>query len=167
MLFALQFAGLIVLSAHLWHRFDLTSDFAAFHQAWSQIASGNLDPRLTIFPYNYPSYGYPFWQSHFELAMWPLALLWWITRTSLALLVVQDLALAGACLVVLRWGLELLDEYWPSRHSAAAVAAGLMVVLVANPWTYWTAAFDFHFQPIAVLAVLLAGRDFWAGRRRG
>jgi len=166
-IFALQFAGLLVLSWHLWHRFDLTSDFATFYQAWSQIASGNLNPHLTIFPYNYPNYGYPFWQSHFELLMWPLALLWWVGQSGFTLLVVQDLALSAACLVALRWGLELIEEYWPARGAPVAVAPALLVILVVNPWTYWTAAFDFHFQPIAVLAVLLAGRDFWAGRRRG
>jgi hypothetical protein len=167
-LFAAQLVGLVVYSVHIWRRFDLTSDFAAFHQAWQQIATGNLDPRLTTFAYQYPNYGYPFWQSHFELAMWPLALLWYGSHSSLVLLIVQDVALAGAGLVALRWGLELLETHWPPRtRGQTAVGIGLLVVLLVNPWTYWTASFDFHFQPIACLAVLAAGRDLWAGRRRG
>lgn len=189
-LFALQAAGLVVYSAHVWQRFDLTNDFANFHQAWQQIATGHLDPYDTTFAHNYPHWGYPFWRSHFELAMWPLALLWFVWPHSVDLLVVQDLALAGAGLVALRWGLELVDRHWAGGERSGAragagadagaragawaragagaplVGAGLVVVLLADPWTYWAASFDFHFQPLACLFLVLAGRDLWLGRRR-
>ncbi|MGH9061334.1 MAG: hypothetical protein ACRDZY_17740, partial [Acidimicrobiales bacterium] len=155
-------------SFHLWQRFDLTSDFATFHQAWQQIATGNLNPRLTTFAYNYPRYGYPFWQSHLELAMWPLALLWWVSHSSFDLLVVQDLALTGAGLVSLRWGLELVTQHWPERRRGSPILGlALLIVLLINPWIYWTATYDFHFQPIACLFILLAARDLWNGRSRG
>jgi hypothetical protein len=151
----------------MWHRYDLTSDFAAFHQAWHQIGAGQLNPHLSTFAHNYPHYGYPFLQSHFELAMWPLALLRFISPASIDLLIVQDLALAGSGLVALRWGLELLNRYWPAdRPKVGLVGAALLAVLLINPWTYWTASFDFHVQPIACLFLLLAGRDVWAGRGR-
>jgi hypothetical protein len=165
--FALQLIGLLVYSVHIWRRFDLTSDFATFQQAWEQIATGHFSPYLSTFAYNYPSYGYPFWQSHFELLMWPLALLWYVSSSSLDLLVVQDLVLVGSGLVVLRWGLELAERHWPERTRGAPwVGVGLLVILVVNPWVYWTASYDFHFQPIACFFTLLAGRDIWAGRRR-
>ena len=67
--FALQAATLIVWSRHLWSRFDLTSDFATFSQAWNLIGTGHLNPYESTFAYYYPHYGYPFWQSHFELMM--------------------------------------------------------------------------------------------------
>jgi len=166
-LIGLQLVGLLVWSAHLWSRFDETSDMGTFSQAWSQIATGHLNPYETTFPYNYPHYGYPFYQSHLELLMWPLALLYFVWPHAIDLLVVQDLAIAGAGLVGLRWALELLDA---KRHTFSRLAwvlgAAVLAIIVLNPWTYWTATYDFHFQPIATFFVLLAGRDVWLGRRR-
>ena len=86
---------------------------ATFSQAWQQIGSGHLSPYETTFPWYYPHYGYPFYQSHLELMMWPLALLHAAGASAFSLLVVQDLVLAGSGLVALRWGLELLDRHWP------------------------------------------------------
>jgi hypothetical protein len=165
--FGLQFVGLLVWSWHLWTRFDLSSDMATFSQAWQQIGSGHLSPYETTFPWYYPHYGYPFYQSHLELMMWPLALLHAAGASAFSLLVVQDLVLAGSGLVALRWGLELLDRHWPAAHRGAAwIGAGLIVLLVIDPWTYWTASFDFHLQPIGTFFALLAGRDIWLGRKR-
>lgn len=166
-LFAVQAAGLLAWSTHLWRRYDLTSDFATFSQAWSQIGTGHLNPYETTFAYNYPHYGYPFWQSHFELLMWPLALLRAVGFSAFSLLVVQDLALAGMGLVVLRMGLELLQRHWRTASRwGPLVGAGLLVALLVTPWTYWTASFDFHFQPLAALFLALCARDVWNGRRR-
>ena len=165
--FAIQFVGLILWSWYLWSRFDLGDDMAAFGQAFSQIGSGHLNPRETSFVYHYPNWGYPFYQSAFELIMWPLALLYTATRSLFTLLIVQDAALVGAGLAAFRWGLEYLARLWPKdRHGATLVAAGLAILLVVNPWTYWTASFDFHFEPIACLFAVLAARDGWQGRRR-
>jgi len=136
-------------------------------QAWSLIGSGHLDPYQTTFAYNYPHYGFPFWQSHFEIVMWPLALLHLVWSSPFVLLIVQDLALAGTGLVALRFGLELLQAEWPVEVSGAPlIGIGLLVVLLANPWTYWTASFDFHFQPVGAIFVALCARDVWNGRRR-
>jgi hypothetical protein len=166
-LFALQAVGLIVYSRHLYDRYDLTSDFATFSQAWDRIGTGHLDPYLSTFAFNYPHYGYSFWRSHFEVLMWPLALLRPVFGSTFTLLVVQDLALAGSGLVATRWGLELAGRNRDNSDVATAVlGAGLVAILAVNPWTYWTASYDFHFQPIACLFVLLAGRDLWNGRRR-
>ena len=157
----------MVWSRHLWDRFDLTSDFATFSQAWNQIGTGHLNPYESTFAYYYPHYGYPFWQSHFELMMWPLALLRTLGASAFSLLVVQDLALAGFGLVAFRLGLELLDRNW-GRHLAGGpvVALGLLVALLITPWTYWAASFDFHFQPIAAFFLALCARDVWNGKRR-
>ena len=106
-------------SGHLWSRFDETSDMGTFSQAWSQIATGHLNPYETTFPYNYPHYGYPFYQSHLELMMWPLAILYFVWPHAIDLLVVQDLAIAGAGLVGLRWALEMLDV---GRHTFSHLA---------------------------------------------
>jgi hypothetical protein len=165
--FALQFVALLFWSWHLWTRFDLTNDMATFGQAFSQIGTGHLNPYETTFPHDYPHWGYPFYQSHFELLMWPLASLYTVTRSLFVLLVVQDLALAVAGLAALRWGLDVLWRGWPDgRRGASLVAAGLIIVLVVNPWTIWTVSFDFHFQTIATCFAVLAARDAWNGRQR-
>jgi len=165
--FAAQAVGLLVWSDHLWSRYDLTSDFGTFSQAWQQIGTGHLDPRETTFAYNYPHYGYPFWQSHFELVMWPLGLLHLLWSSTFVLLIVQDLALAGIGMAGLRFGLELLERQWPTAlPHRTVVGAGFLLVLLISPWVYWTASFDFHLQPIAILLVVLCARDLWNGRRR-
>jgi hypothetical protein len=165
--FLVQAGGLIAWSRHLYSRFDLTSDFATFSQAWNQIGTGHLDPYDTTFAWYYPHYGYPFWQSHFELMMWPLALLRAVGLSSFSLLVVQDLALAGFGLVAFRLGIEIVQKHWDQALSAGPfVALGLLVALLASPWTYWTASFDFHFQPLAAFFLALCARDVWNGRRR-
>jgi hypothetical protein len=166
-LFAIQFVALVLWSRFLWSRFDLGDDMAAFGQAFSQIGSGHLNPRETSFVYIYPIWGYPFYQSAFELIMWPLALLYTATRSLFTLLIVQDAALVGAGLAAFRWGLEYLARQWPNdRRGATLVGGGLAILLLVNPWTYWTASFDFHFETIACLFAVLAARDGWQGRRR-
>ncbi len=162
-----QFVVLGIWSYHLWVRFDLTTDFATFSQAWNQIGTGNLNPNETTFAYGYPHYGYPFWQSHFELAMWPLSLLRAVGLSAFSLLEVQDLALAVTTAAALRFGLELLQRHWRTSVAAAPwVGAGLLVALVASPWMYWAGSFDFHFQPLALCFLILCARDIWSGRRR-
>lgn len=164
---AAQAVALIVWSWHLWTRFDLTSDAGTFSQAWEQIGTGNLNPRETTFAYFYPHYGYPFWQSHFEIVMWPLGLLHLVSPSTFTLLVLQDLVLAGITLLSLRFGLEILQRNWPMAiRWRTVIGAGLLVAVLADPWTYWTASFDFHLQPIAVLFLLACARDLWAGNRR-
>jgi Predicted membrane protein (DUF2079) len=165
--FVVQGAGLLVWSWHLWSRFDLTSDFGTFSQAWQQIGTGHLNPHETTFAYYYPHYGYPFWQSHFEIIMWPLGLLHVLWSSTFVLLIVQDVVLAGIGLSGLRFGLELLERQWPiSIRRRTLVGVWLLFVLLASPWVYWTASFDFHLQPIAVLLLVMCARDLWNGRRR-
>ena len=165
---AVQLVVLIVWSAHLWARFDLTTDFATFSQAWNLIGTGHLDPVETTFAYGYPHYGYPFWQSHFELVLWPLALLRTIGLSAFSLLVVQDLALAATTAAAVRFGLELLGTYWrgPDRVRTG-IAVGLVAAAVVTPWTYWAASFDFHLQPLALCFTVLCARDLWAGAGSG
>lgn len=165
--FAVQLALLLVHTVYLWDHFDLTADFGQYSQAWQQIATGHLNPYDTTYAWHYPHYGYPFYQSDLELIMWPLSLLYWVWPHAIDLLVVQDLALAGAGLVAYRWVLEHLEHHAPNRRFALAVSTCVLVVLVVQPWTYWAASYDYHSEPLATLFILLAGRDLWAGRRRG
>lgn len=155
-----QLAVLMVRSRHQWQHFNLSLDFAIFHQAYHQIGAGDLNPRLTLF-------GYRFWQSHFELIMWPVALLGRLRRNDgLSLLYLQDLAHVAAEAVVIAWvwtESRKAERGWPVLVTVPVA----LVLLVANPWPYLAAMQDFHFESLATFFVLLAGWDLWNGRRRG
>lgn len=162
-----QFALLVVHSAYLWNHFDLTADFGQYSQAWQQIATGHLNPYDTTYAWDYPHYGYPFYQGDLELIMWPLSLLYWIWHSAFDLLLVQDAALAGAGLVAYRWVLEHLENHAPNTRFSLVVGGSVLAVLVLQPWTYWAASYDYHSEPLATFFLVLAGRDLWSGRRRG
>ncbi|MGC8462902.1 MAG: DUF2079 domain-containing protein [Acidimicrobiales bacterium] len=166
-----QGGALLAWSWHLWSHFDLSSDFATYAQAWSQIGTGHLDPYDTLFLWHAPHYGYPFLQSHFELAVWPLAMLRSVGLPVSALLVVQDVALVVATGAAVRLVLEVVDRHWPRqgdrpRRGVGVVAGCLAAACVACPWIYWAASFDFHLQVVATALALLAARDALVGRRR-
>jgi hypothetical protein len=165
--FLVQFILLVIHSAYLWDHFDLTADFGQYSQAWQQIATGHLNPYDTTYAWNYPHYGYPFYQADLELIMWPLSLLYWIWHSAFDLLLVQDAALAGAGLVAYRWALEHLENHAPDRRFALIVGGSVLAVLVLQPWTYWAGSYDYHSEPLATFFLVLAGRDLWSGRRRG
>jgi uncharacterized membrane protein len=162
--FLAQLGVLIAYSALLYSRFDLTRDFAVFHQAWLLIAHGTLSPFNSVD-------GFPFWRNHFELAMWPLALLYWVSPHPFDLLVVQDVALAGAGLVAYRFGLDVATRrmYRTGRGGAPGLpavplAVGLLLVLLLDPWLWQAASFDFHFQALAALFTVLSARDLYNGK---
>jgi len=96
--------------------------------------------------------------------MWPLALLHFVSPSSFTLLVIQDLALAGIVLVTYLWCLEIIATHWP-RPSWQQFLGTLSVLglLLINPFIYETASFDFHFQALATLCLLVAARDLWRG----
>jgi hypothetical protein len=165
--FGVQFVFLVLHSVYLWDHFDLTTDFGQYSQAWQQIATGHLNPYSTPYAWNYPHYGYPFYQGDLELILWPLSLLYWVWPHAIDLLIVQDLALAGAGLVAFRWVLEHLQVHAPSRRFALVVSTCVLAILVLQPWTYWAASFDFHNEAFATFFTVMAGRDLWFGRRRG
>lgn len=165
--FVAQFAVLVDHSWYLWSHFDLTGDFAQYSQAWQQIATGHLDPYDTIYAWNYPHFGYPFYQGDFELMLWPLSVLYWVWPHAIDLLIVQDAALCGAGIVAYRWALEHLRSHAPTRTVAAVTGVAVLGILLAQPWTYWAASYDWHSEPLAILFTVLAGRSLWQGRRRG
>ena len=149
---AFVLAGAITRYAH----YGDTFDYALYAQAWYLIAHGHLDPRTTI------GHGY-FYQNHFELIIWPAALLWFLWPHSLDLLVVQALATGATVFVAYRWGREVLattvEGLWRPRLRAL-----LLVLLVGTPWWYGANLWDFHWQAVAACAVVSAGYGLWRGR---
>lgn len=153
----LQLAWLIAFSTVLFTRDALTFDFSIFNQARWLIVHGHLDPFDTVV-------GYRYFDSHGELLMWPLAELTRLPPHGLLMLWAQDLAAVGCELVVLSWARVVLRaSSWSSQAASIALGA-LAVILVANPWSYVSVAFDFHFEVIGAFFALLAARDLWRGR---
>ncbi|MGD0391829.1 MAG: DUF2079 domain-containing protein [Acidimicrobiales bacterium] len=156
---ALWCIGLFVYSTAIYHHNNLGEDFATYNQAWTLIGQGHLNPYDTI-------YHYSFIKGDFELIIWPLALVHLVYPGSVALLWIQDLAVAGSGFVVYLWIVDYLErrtvQWWP----AVGVASVVLAVLVASPGAYQILSFDFHMEPISTVFVLLAGRDLWSGRHR-
>jgi hypothetical protein len=154
-----QLVGLILYSAYLYHRFDVSEDFAHNAQAWFLIGSGHLDPVDTV---RVPTT--LFLRDHFDLVLWPLSLLRLLSSSAVTLLFVQDLAIVAAEAVTMMWVVRVCDEYlerW--RLGAELIALG---VLVANAWWYETASFDIHLPPLGLPLAVLTGYLLWCGRSR-
>jgi len=153
----LQLVGLLAYSAFLYHRFDLTDDFGTYAQAWFLIGHGHLNPVDTIQVPNYP-----FWQSHFELAMWPIALVGRVWPNPLQLLWLQDVAIVATEWLAVSWAAAVCAAH--RRGSAVAIAA--LVFLVANPWWYQAASFDMHFELLGLPFAVWSAWSLWRGRTR-
>ncbi len=159
LLIGLQFVGLLVAGTVLYRHWDVTNDYALYSQAWYLIAHGHLDPYSTVI-------GEPFWRNHFELGMWVLAPLYWVTPATMGLKWIQSAAAAGAELVALGWVLDALRRRGTRAVPPAALAGGFVVLVLTNAYFYSADWFDFHFQAIATLLLVAAGRDLYNGRDR-
>ena len=152
---------MVVFSTVQYGRFGLTNDFANESQAWWAIAHGHLDPYIGGF-------GVSYWKNNAEFAMYPLSLLAHIYSQPVVLLWVQETAVVLTEVVAFAWVRKAIERA-PGRARVPVgpwLALSAVVVLVVNPWVYETIAFDFHFQTISTLFVILVAYDLWAGRRR-
>lgn len=156
-LLLVQGLAMLAWSTLLWQRFALTRDYSINNQAWWLIAHGHLDPFSTLL-------GYPFWQNHFSLITWPLALIGVVFPNALVLLLLQDICLVGAEIVAWRW----IREVTATRLGGQGrLLAGMgLVLLLANPWAWWSISFDYHIQVVAVLFAMLAAYDLAHERHR-
>lgn len=158
LILGLQLIAFLTWSAILYSRFAVTSDIAFYNQAWFLIAHGNLDPYSTI-------EGVRFWQNDSEFILWVLAPLYWVTRTGLTLSWLQDISIAAAEAVVFTWMCELTRRYCRERDAALLAGLGLLL-LVANPWIWWSISFDVHQEPLIIVFAALLAWDLSRGRRR-
>ncbi len=163
---AVTFILLVAGSLSSYDNYALSSDFGIYHQAWYQIAHGQLNPVDTISPKGRSAYGIPYLDNHFELIFWPLSLLYFIYPHSIDLLLVQDAATAATLVVAFLFVCDMLRKEWTrSGRSGTIVAVVVLAVLVADPFTYWAASGNFHLQAVATLFLVLAARDLFAGHR--
>jgi hypothetical protein len=154
---------MLIFSASIYRHFALTWDFAIYHQAWWLIAHGNLAPFNTTTRTS-------FWGHHGEAILWPLALLTSPLPSGPAMLALQDLATVAAELVAFLWACDIAtsrsDAGANASMPAAAVAACVLVVLLANPWTWWSIAQDFHLEAFMAFFALMFAWDVARGKRR-
>lgn len=150
----LQLVFLVTWSFVEWDRFSLTYDFFIYFRSWHAFWANGLSPFNRAV--NELSLG-----NNGTVIVWPLAVLTSLYPHGVVLLLVQDLAIVGAEVVALRWIAEALEgsDLAVSQPRLARSLFGLgLVLLVADPWIYWSSASDFHIEALAVLFILLAAR---------
>lgn len=154
----LQLGALLVYSLNRYHHFDLSEDYAILNQSSYLIAHGHLDPFNTI-------YRDVFWRDQFNLIAWPLALLRVIIPTGFLLLALQALALAATSLVISWFVIRLVHQQgWPVWLNWSVVGAMALLIFL-DPWLYEADSFDFHYQTIAALTLVVMVISFALGRR--
>lgn len=159
-----QLAWLVGFSIVQYHRGALTYDFSNWEQARWLITHGVLDPIDSM-----QTVPIPFWQVNANFLMWPIAEFSRLPPGGLWLLWIQDLSIFGCGWVAVSWVSHLSRSSRRSNSSAMSPAFAVLLVstlLVANPWTYISAAFDFHWEPLGALFTLLSAYDLYRGRTR-
>jgi len=154
----LQCAGFLVWSTILYQRYALTWDFATYNQPWFLIAHGDLSPYSTVSRL-------PFWQNDAEFMPWILAPLYWVARNDMLLPWLQDASIAGAELIAFSWLCELAKRHCRERDAAWLAGFGLLL-LVANPWLWWTVSFDVHEEALVIFFTAYLAWDLSRGKRR-
>src|ERR1700676_1724645 len=138
-----------------WRRFSLTYDFAVYFRCWHAVWASGLNPLDA-------SVDHQILANNAVFIVWPLAVITRVYPHGVVLLWVQDLALVAAELVVVSWMFEVLARSpiaaTKGRLATAIFGTGVLL-LVLNPWIYWSMAFDFHSETVAVLFLVLAARD--------
>jgi hypothetical protein len=151
---------MLVVSLVEYRRYALGIGFGTYAQAWTAIAHGHLDPVSSLI-------GKPFWRNDAEFVLWPLSLLYFLFPHPVDLLWVQDLVLVVTEFVAVSWMLEVLSAQPQLRATTARRLVGFgLLVVVANPFLYYAAAYDFHSEVLSALPVLLIARALWRGERR-
>ena len=153
----LQLVLFLAVSTFRYHRFDLYTDFGTYAEAFSVIAHGNLRPFDTF-------QTYPFWQNHFELAMWPIGLLGSVWPHPIVLLWMQDIAVVATELVALLWIGQICAERVGALRQRVALIA--LVATVANAWWWEATIFDVHFEALGMPFALLSAYALWRGHHR-
>ena len=155
-----QLAIMLVVSLAEYRRYALGVGFGTYAQTWNAIAHGHLDPVSSLI-------GKPFWRNDAEFVLWPLSLLYFVFPHPVDLLWMQDLVLVVTEFVAVSWMLEVVAAQPHLRATTARRLVGFgLVVVVANPFLYYAAAYDFHSEVLAALPVLLIARALWRGERR-
>jgi uncharacterized membrane protein len=126
-----------------------------YNQATWMIAHGHLDPYDTVMALQV-------WRNNGEFILWPLFFLTYLPPEGQWLLWAQDVAVAATGWVAVAWASELLRGKTGCEYSSGLLLA--VILWVANPQVYATAAFDVHTEVFGACFAVLAGRELWRGR---
>lgn len=138
-----------IVAAKLRSQLYTDFDLAIFSHATAQLARGSL----------FESIGGMNWLGgHFAPVMFLFVPLWLVAPSALTLLVVQNLALAGAA-----WPLFLLARRELGSETAALACAAVWLL---QPALGYVALFEFHPETLAIPALLFAIDALRAGRLR-
>lgn len=162
-LFVALAAAFIAWSVVEYHRFSVGVDFASRLQMAHLVANGQIDPFSSVF-------GYRYLQDHGEFDMVLIGEIYRLWQHPLLLLWLQDLMTVACCWVAFDWLCEVAARHHArgsiTRVTVSFAALGALM-LVSSPWTWWTIAFDLHFETVwGALFTILTVRDFLRGRRR-
>ncbi|HXZ83698.1 MAG TPA: hypothetical protein VED84_08225 [Acidimicrobiales bacterium] len=165
LLIAGQLVGLLWWSTVLVDRASMSWDYAIYYQAWYEIAHGHLLVRSTVM-----TGSIPFWQNDGEFIVYLLAPLYWLFPNHLlGFWWLQDLAYFGTSVVCYRWIGELLP-WTEGRPRRDRVVAGVgwtltVILLVFDPWVYWSVSFAVQMEPFGVFFAILALRALLQRRK--
>ncbi len=148
----LQFVVLALWSLLEANRAVQTGDIIGFYRAWYLISHGVLNPS-------------GWWQAQAIFIMWPLAVFGLIWPHLVTLLLIQDAAIVGAEAVAFYWITDIIRTRRGTPFCALSIV-GLML-LVLDPWIYWSASWDYHSEALGTLFAVLAARELFRGRKRG
>ena len=148
----LQLVVLVLWSLLEADRTVQTGDFIGFYRAWYLISHGVLNPS-------------GWWQAQAIFIMWPLAVFGLIWPHPVTLLLIQDAAIVGAEAVAFYWITDIIRTRRGTPFYALSIV-GLML-LVLDPWIYWSASWDYHSEALGTLFAVLAARELFRGRKRG
>jgi hypothetical protein len=160
--FGIQFLAMALWSRLQYQRFALTQDASTYLQAFHLLSHGDLAPQASTL-------SYPFLQDHFELFAWPLSILDRLGPQGVSMLWAQDLFVVLAEVAAFGWMCHVVELYPPrdaSPFTTRRLLALGLVLLVANPWSYWAIAFDVHVETFAAVFVVLAALEFSRGNNR-
>ncbi|MCI0183407.1 DUF2079 domain-containing protein [Sulfoacidibacillus ferrooxidans] len=143
---------LISFSFKQFCRFNLTHDFSIFSQAYYLIGHGDFNPFDTL-------QGFPYYQNHFELIMWPIAILFSPFNSSFILLIIQDISIILSEIVILVWVKQISDDNLFVRFLT-------LIILICNPGLYWGAAWDFHFESLATFFLCVSLYSLYKDRTK-
>jgi hypothetical protein len=157
---AVQFFALAGWKTFMFSRFSGTFDETIYQQGVFLISRGHFDPVATI-------KFLPLIRDHATVLVWLLAPLDWIPPTGLFFLLASVAAVVWAELIAFNW-ICFLIERWRKQGVSLRLSYFIgslgIVLLVANPWTWWAISWDFHVEELGAPLIIAAAFEF--SRRR-
>ncbi len=142
-------------------RFALTFDMGTHAQATYLISRGIFWPFCTL-------QNFPYFYDHGEILFWLFGIPNLITQSPLVLYWPQNAAIVGSEAIAFAWMCELVAQRRRPDSSVSLSVSILvlgLILLIPNPWIWWTVSFDIHTEPFAVFFAICAAWMLYTGRK--